>query len=214
MNFPNPLTVADKLSLILGGLARAVAAQSDPRRPGGPLAAWLLMLVWTRVMRTQTRILRLLALFQDGRLRVMTPKRAVTVGPGPTRPARAGRTRAGAKGVPLKLSWLLPLVPCAAANFACQLRLALAEPEMVALLRACPQARRVLAPLCRMIGIEAELLSPPPARPMDAAEVAAVAARVATDEVWARAYNLGVVRRFAADAGPPGNGGWRFGEPP
>ncbi len=51
------------------------------------------------------------------------------------------------------------MVPCEAACFAGQLRTVLAEPEMVALLEASPQARRALAPLCRMLGIEASVIA-------------------------------------------------------
>ena len=218
MNISLPLTLAARLALILDGLARAVAARSarGPSWLGAheALADALIILIWERVKRTERRVLGLLARFQAGRLRVAAE------GPQVTRSGAGGGRVEGRPGgrapvcVPRHFGWVLALVPCQAAGFAAQLRLALAEPEMVALLRASAQARRVLAPLCRMIGIEAELLSPPPARPMDAAEVAAVAARVATDEVWARAYNLGVVRHAGLGAGPPGNGGWRFGEPP
>jgi hypothetical protein len=62
----------------------------------------------------------------------------------------------------------------------------LAEPEIVALLQAAPQARRVLAPLCRMLGIEMPRLAPgvalvegagsdvAPARPVTVVPVAGV----------------------------------------
>jgi len=56
-------------------------------------------------------------------------------------------------GLPRGFGWLLPLVPQEAAGFASQLRVVLAEAEMVALLQASPQARRELRPLCRMLGI-------------------------------------------------------------
>jgi len=52
------------------------------------------------------------------------------------------------------------MVPYTAAGFAGQLRLTLAEPEMVALLAASPKARRALATLCRMLMIELEVLAP------------------------------------------------------
>ena len=44
MNLYSTLTVADKLTLTLEGLMRAVAACSDRRRPGGPMAEWLIRL--------------------------------------------------------------------------------------------------------------------------------------------------------------------------
>jgi hypothetical protein len=43
---------------------------------------------------------------------------------------------------------------------ASQLRHTLADPEMVALLMAVPQARRALQSVCRMLGIEAVVLTP------------------------------------------------------
>ena len=166
--FPS-LTVADKLALTLDGLARAVAARSG-RGPTwleglAPLAGLLIRLVWTRVKRTETRILRLLALFQAGRLVVRSPAGPAAV----TGRARGGACGGAAKGMPQRaegnlprrFGWLLPLVPCEAANYAAQLRLWLAEPEMVALLASSAQARRVLAPLCRMLGIDAAMLTPP-----------------------------------------------------
>jgi len=70
--------------------------------------------------------------------------------------------------LPRRFGWLLPLVPCEAANRASQLRHLLGEPEMQALLGASPQARRVLAPLCRMLGIEAALLTGGVARVVEA----------------------------------------------
>ena len=171
------LTVADKLALILGGLARAVAASSDPRRPGGPLAGWLIMLVWSRVMQTERRIQLLLARFLAGKLRVRTAVAQV----GPVRTRQGGKRGGAVKGVPQHLAWLLPLVPCQAANFACQLRLALAEPELVGLLSVSAQARRLLAPLCRMLGIEAALLTPVVAVPSETVDRAAAGAPRCTE---------------------------------
>ena len=54
----------------------------------------------------------------------------------------------------------MPLVPGEAACFAGQIRGLLAEPEMAGLIAASPQARRVLGPLCRMLGIEASEWAP------------------------------------------------------
>ena len=57
MNIFPTLTVAEKLASTLEGLMRAVAACSNPRRPGGPLAEWLLMLIWTRVSRADSDLI-------------------------------------------------------------------------------------------------------------------------------------------------------------
>ena len=56
---------------------------------------------------------------------------------------------------------------------------------MVALLMASAQARRVLAPLCRMLGIEASVLTAP----------GSVATPIVAPPEVALAWNLGVVLR-------------------
>jgi hypothetical protein len=45
-------------------------------------------------------------------------------------------------------------MPYVAAGYGSQLRTVLAEPEMVALLADVAQARRILGPVCRMLGVE------------------------------------------------------------
>ena len=148
--------------MTLDGLYRAVAARSALSvlvgRGTEVLAVWLIRLVCFRVRRIETQILLLLEKFQAGTLVIARPR---------TQAVRVGRGGGGLKGVrraegkvPRRFAWLLPLVPCEAANYASQLRLWLAEPEMVALLKASPQARRVLKPLARMLGIEAVFLAP------------------------------------------------------
>ena len=157
--------------MTLDGLCRAVAARIDPRQVGGPLAAALIQIIWTRIRRAEGKLQALLVRFQAGRLRVVTVRRPVvrarvqtracTVPRGPT----ATLPRSPTAKLPRGFAWLLPMVPCHAANFSSQLRVLLAEPEMMALLQASAQARRVLAPLCRMLGIEAPVpvvrVSPP-----------------------------------------------------
>ncbi len=142
-------SLADRIVFTLDGLARAVAARIAARA----MTAAMIVLVWGRVKRAERDILRLLALFGAGRLRVLAGPRA---GAGAA-VVRAG-ARAGAARLPVRFAWLLPLVPGEAACFAGQLRAALGEAEMVALLEASPQARRVLRPLCRMLGIERSVL--------------------------------------------------------
>jgi hypothetical protein len=143
------LTVADRIALSLDGLARAVAA----RIAGGAMAAAMIVLVWTRLRRVDRQIKLLLERFAAGRLRGVTAQRSV---------AARGRERAMPVLMPRGFGWLLAMVPHQAACYAGQLRIVLAEPEMVALLEASPQARRALRPLCRMLGLEASLLRSPP----------------------------------------------------
>jgi hypothetical protein len=146
------LTLTDRFSQTLDGLARAVAA----RIKGGALSAVMILMIWKRVRRTERLVQGLLTRFRAGRLRVVSGTR---VG------GRAGRGAGGAVSLPRRFGWLLPLVPGEAACFASQMRGTLAEPEMVALLGASPRARLVLAPLCRMLGIEAAVLGPRRGRP-------------------------------------------------
>lgn len=143
-------TVAERLSLALDGLARSVAG----RIVTGMMSAVMIVLVWQRVRRAERLIVGMLARFQAGTLRVS----------GSSRPAGGAVGRRGGARLPQGFGWLLPLVPCEAACFAGQIRTMLAEPDMAALIAAAPQARRVLRPLCRMLGIEGERLREAPAR--------------------------------------------------
>jgi hypothetical protein len=161
--------------MILEGLYRAVAARSARHGvPGGPLAGSFILLVCRRIRTAERLVLKLLAQYQAGRLysRVFAPR------PAPPAPRAAPEL-----GLPVRFGWLLPMVPTAAAGFASQLRHWLAEPEVQALLAASAQARRVLAPICRMLAIEAAMLQSEPAsraKPepaMDDAGSAAIATR-------------------------------------
>jgi hypothetical protein len=147
MNLIETSTVAFRFALTLDGLCRAVAA----RIAGGAMSAVMILLVWQRLKRTEKRVQGLLARFLAGRLRVGGVGR-----PGATGARIGGRSG----GLPVGFGWLLKLVPFTAAGFASQMRVVLAEPEMVALLAVSPQARRTLRPLCRMLGIKALVPAP------------------------------------------------------
>lgn len=139
--------VAARLGLALDGLGRAVAARIAAR----VMSAAMILLVWRRLRRIEGEIAGLLARFQAGRLVVLGRPRLS---------GRLGGARAERARLPVGFGWLLALVPGEAACFAGQIRAALAEPEMVALLQAAPQARRSLRPLCRMLGLEPGVLAP------------------------------------------------------
>ena len=146
MNVLSIPPLSERLALILDGLCRAVAA----RVLGGGLEGALIVLIWGRVRRAEGRLLGLLARFRAGRVLVRVS---------PTLRVAGGVRGLGAVRLPRRFGWLLPLVPQHAAGFASQLRAVLDDAEMRALLAAVPQARRVLAPVCRMLGIEAEVLA-------------------------------------------------------
>jgi hypothetical protein len=138
---------------ILTGLRAALAARAATDRA---LTA-LLVLVWSRLARLQTRLERLIAHWRAGTL--PTP-----------RPSRAGqpRKRSSKPNLPTAPAWLVARVGYTAAVFGSQLQHALSDPELAAFLAAAPQANRLLRPLCRMLGIEPPIplpRTPRPARP-------------------------------------------------
>lgn len=145
-----PVTVASRFAALIEVLCRAVAARGGRGGLAGPLT----ILIWTRLRRMAARFARLSARVASGTPPVTRSRAASPRKPRPA-PLR----------LPRGFAWLVRLVPEAAAA-AAQLRHLLADPEMVALLEAAPQAGRLLRPLCRMLGVR-----PPPAprRPARAA---------------------------------------------
>jgi hypothetical protein len=108
----------------------------------------LVMAAHRRVMLAQHQLLALMARVKAGVQRGRWRREAaVAVG-----------LRAVSKRVemvlPRRFGWLVHLVGYQAAGHGSQLAHLLDDPEMVALVRDVPQARRILAPLCRMLGVE------------------------------------------------------------
>ncbi len=146
--------LASHLAAILTGLQKAIAVfAADPSRTA------FLVFVWTRVGRMSKRFQRLYTHWQNGTL----PK------PGAPRP---GRTRAARAPEPFrfpgKSGWLVGLHGYTIVASASQFRHWLTTPEAVAFLAAAPQARRILNPLGRMLGVKLDMpygipLLPPPA---------------------------------------------------
>jgi len=111
----------------------------------------LAMLLFRRLGEITTKIERLMARFQAGRLWRRGPQRC------------AGVRKAAQKGVrmwPRRFGWLVQAASYQAAGFGAQLRETLQQPEMIELLKATPQAARILRPVCRMLAVEAHLLRP------------------------------------------------------
>ncbi len=136
------------LSAVILGLRAALAAWGGRR--------WLdVALVWL-VHRRLGEILRrmegMAARFQAGRLQPAGVRKARLPG---VKPAVRGK-----RLWPGPFGWLVRRAGWEAAGFGCQLRAVLETPEMVALLAACPQAARVLLPLCRALAIETSVLRP------------------------------------------------------
>jgi hypothetical protein len=122
------------------------------------LAHALGLVLWARFAGVSLKMERLAARFAAGRLwRVdaRTPRSGTGVGRAACRDAR--------KALPVRFGWLVRQVGWQAAGFGGQLRTVLETPEMVALLEACPQAGRILRPVCRMLAVEVSLLRIPKA---------------------------------------------------
>ncbi len=142
MEFVSP---SGRFALTTTALCRAVAACLGR----GLMNAAMIVLVWTRVKRAEVLFLALVERVRLGRFRGGWTRVGV-VGAGGVR-AAAGLDRGR---LPLRFGWLMGVMPYEAAGYAGQLRTVLAEPEMAALLRDVAQARRILGPLCRMLGVE------------------------------------------------------------
>jgi len=201
MNTCTELTIADRFGLTLDGLCKAVAARIAPGIAGWAMQAATIVLIWGKLRRIEGKVQRLLARFQAGRLWVRTTPSVSRSGGGrtaksPLKPT-AKLPRLPTAKLPRRFGWLMALVPYEAACFSSQLRHLLGEPEMVALLQASPQARRVLRPLARMLGIEPALLAPPGA-PVIAPVIASV---IAPPAVAPRGRRM--PRCFAAQDGLP-----------
>ena len=117
------------------------------------MTAAMIVLVWQRVRRAECLFSALVEWVLSGRFRGGWVREGVAAGGG----VRCGEAR-GAAGSDCKLprgfGWLMGVMPYEAAGYAGQLRTLLAEPEMAALLQDLPQARRILGPVCRMLGVE------------------------------------------------------------
>ena len=142
---------AQRFAHIIGMLCDAVAA----RGPGGVLPTPLLLLLWGRLRRMATRVTRAAA-----RLAAGIQPRAPRPRPATPRPSRPQPLR-----LPRKYAWVVVEVPGTAA-YGNYLQALLADPQM-APLAAIPSVRRMLNPLCQMLGIP-KLPPLPPATPVPA----------------------------------------------
>jgi hypothetical protein len=103
----------------------------------------LLVAVWGRIGRISARLERLVVLWRAGMLPKTPVSRGRVAGTPANRPARI---------IPAFPAWLLVAVRDAA-PFGARLEAMMSEEDCAAFLAAVPQARRLLRPLCRMLGI-------------------------------------------------------------
>ena len=149
------LSPSDRFALTTAALCRAVAACLGR----GLMSAGMIVLVWRRVRRAECLFLALVKRVRSGRFRGGWV-RAVLAGCGGARCGEARATTGLECRLPLRFGWLMGVMPYEAAGYAGQMQTVLAEPEMAALLRDVPQARRILGPVCRMLGVEIPGLLP------------------------------------------------------
>jgi len=124
----------------------------------GLIGTVLAMLVYRRLNRIVVQLERLIARYQAGTLRTAGPR-----GPVSERVAleAVGRARVAVDVMwPRRFGWLVRAVGWQAAGYGGQLETVLHMPEMVEMLRASPQAIRILRPVCRMLHVDPRYLQP------------------------------------------------------
>jgi hypothetical protein len=197
---PNALlTLNDRFVWILEAIYAATAARYRS-------VGWTIPMIWAvcnRIRRIERRVVKLLELFQAG----MLPAEVA-----PARRSRAGEKRvakADAVKLPRYAAWLVVMVPCTVANLACNLRMVLAEPEMMALLAASPKARRAMLTLGHMLGIERSMIAPEAVVPQAAAPDVVTVVEVAPEDAAVEQADGGLPGPWPPDGrglpeGPPG----------
>jgi hypothetical protein len=156
VSFVKPITPPSCAKRIFDIAEALCLAVGNAIRPG-LIPAVMALLVVRRIQRVRGLLLALEARFLAGRL----PAGGRPVGSADKVARRIavagniGPELAWTMSLPRRFGWLCGLVPGDPACFAGQLRVVLAEPGMVALLAACPQAVRIVRPLCWMLGIAA-----------------------------------------------------------
>lgn len=152
---PPPSGLTDRCADITQALCRAVAACLKR----GLMTPVVLMLVWKRVRRAENLLRALVERMRAGTLRGGWV-RVASAGGAARVSVRSGAGADDRELLPRRFGWLIPLMPHEAALYAFRLSVVLAEPEMVTLLREVPQARRILRPLCHMLGLAPKGLAP------------------------------------------------------
>ena len=147
MEFSAPLSPSLSLLAVLRALRGAVGGWEKR----GVFNHVLALLLHRRLGEICGKIERLMVRFQAGRLWRRAPQAEAG--------ARAA-VKTGRRIWPRRFGWLVRAASHQAAGHGAQLRHILEQPEMVELLKAAPQAARMLRPVCRMLAIETSLLQP------------------------------------------------------
>ncbi len=150
---------APEFSHQLGVILRALSALIARRLLRRPHLAAFILPLWRRLARTRTRIERLLARLAAGRV------------PTRSRSGRGGHTRQSPR-FPATRGWLIAALGPEGAVYASQLATLLETPAAARILALAPKARRLLAPVARMLGIVPRAVptpavpATPPPRPL------------------------------------------------
>ena len=157
------LSLTDRFAYFIEGLLKDVAAEG----PRGRVAVPMIVLLWARLRRMTVRFASVMARFRAGTLPAAggARRRLARV-----RPASAPRPA----DLPRHFAWVIQVIP-GAACWRAAIEQMLDDPELAAVIAGAPQMRRILRPLCRMLGIEPvpalalpRRPRPPPApRPVD-----------------------------------------------
>ena len=148
ISLADPDMVSANLRLVLSALLRVFGDWVEPQFGQA---------MYRRISGALGKIERMLVRFRAGKLRVATTCRAAAEQP--------RRHRKPAVRMPRTFGWLLLKGKHHAAGYGAQLQTVLNTPEMLALLEASPQARRVLRPLCRALAVELPWTVTPPRPP-------------------------------------------------
>jgi len=169
--FNNPgYTLADQIRGLVALFCKVMAAEASPVRFGA-----LSVVLWNRVRKLERRLLALYAMWTAGTLpmaRVRAPSSPRLVRSAAQSPRRgegaaggagfdpmagggAGVTQAPPAGLlPRGLRWMQGLLPRSAGTLASGVDALLHNhPEIRGFVAECPQAGRVLRPLCRLVGL-------------------------------------------------------------
>ena len=116
------------------------------------------ILLHNRTGQLFARFERMLLRFRAGKLRVGTPRQGA--------PRKVGASAGRGPALPRKFGWIVGPGGCRAMGYRSQLvHLLTTEPEIVAMLDTYPQARNLLRPLLRALGVDEIPWVPSPPRP-------------------------------------------------
>ena len=155
---PSALTSS---SLDMSSILRALRGEIGGWALRGLLNHALMILLYRRIGEVCGKMERLVARFQAGRLWRRAPRASAERKPTEVAPTKTARIW------PVQSDWLVRRAAYQAVGYGLQLQTVLQRPEMVELLKAAPQAARILAPICRMLAIDTAVLRPgePPVVP-------------------------------------------------